>query len=127
MQNNIEELTNLTSSELLHKSDELRSIVIKKGQQAAEATQRYKDIKEMMPSILAQFQDHYATRVAGIKPAMIKIKAQSDPQFILKIKEMNQLEYEARLKEVEFKAWYASLKNIESISYVRNNELKLSR
>ena len=127
MQNNIEELTNLTSSELLHKSDELRGWVIKKGQEHAEANQKYKDIKELMPSILAQFQDYYATKVMGIKPAMVKIKAQADPQYMAKIKEMNQLEYEANMKEIEYKAWYASLKNIESISYVRNNELKLAR
>lgn len=127
MKNNIEELTNLTSSELLHKTDELRDWAIKKGQAHAEAEKKYKDLKELMPSILAQFQDHYATSVVGIKPAMIKIKAQADPQYMAKIKEMNQLEYDANMIEIEYRAWYASLKNIESISYLRNSELKLAR
>lgn len=118
-----EELTNLTSSELLERLDEIRDAAIRAGNAWAEAEKTYNDLKEMMPSFLAEYQMNYSSSSPTVTAA--RVRALADKEYRAKITAMNKAEYEARLKEVEYKSWNESLKVLTSISYLRNSELKL--
>lgn len=124
--NTVEELTNLTSTQLLIKLDELRPVVVKLGHQVAEADKRYHDLKELMPSILAEFQQLYSED-KSLKPYMVKIKALADKDYQGKIKEMNELEYRAKMISLEYRGYIESIKALTAIGYVRNSELKIER
>lgn len=120
-----QELTSLPSYELLHKLEELRHAAAEIGYQWAEADKSYKDAKELLPCVLAEYTRHYST--VGVKSTEARVKALADKMYQEKVKEMNQLEYAARLKEVEYKGLMKSIEALTSIAYVRNNELKLAR
>lgn len=120
-----EELVGMTSSELLGLLDEARDAARIAGLKWAEAEKEFKDAKELLPSIFAEYARLYS--VAGAKAHDIRWKVAADKGYQAKVKEMNQLEYAARLCEVEYKGWMRTMECLKSISYVRNNELKLAR
>ena len=120
-----EEMTNLTSSELLLVVQEARDSAINIGVRWAEANKRFKDLKELMPSFLAEFHMVYRKDFETVTEA--RTAALADTKYQEKVKEMNTVEHETRLLEVEYKAWIKTLEAISAISYVRNNELKLAR
>lgn len=120
-----EELTNLNSSQLLHKVDELKDRVIKLGYEHAEADKKYHDLKALMPSFLAEYQAHYSG--PGVNATTAKYRALGDKGYQEKIKQMTLAEYEARLLYVEHQANLESLRSITAISFLRNNEIKLAR
>lgn len=120
-----EELSELTSSQLLHKLDEVRHGVFQAGYDHAAAEKKFNDLKALMPSFLAEYQAHYSK--PGVGPTEARAKALADKGYQEKVKEMNIAEYEARLLEVEYKGWMESIKALTAIGYVRNSELKLAR
>lgn len=122
-QKTAEELSTLSSSELLFKLDELREMAREAGYAAAEADKHYKDLKELMPSFLAQYVSHHSG--PGINVTQSRNRALADKGYMDKIKEMNIAEYEARLAEVQYKGWMESIKALTAIAYVRNQEMKL--
>ncbi len=120
-----EELTNLTSSELLLVVQEARDSAIQIGVRWADANKRYKDLKELMPSFLAALQLKYRCDFDTVAEA--KSAALAHGHYQEKIEKMNEAEHETRLLEVEYKAHIKTLEAVSAISYVRNNELKLAR
>jgi DNA gyrase/topoisomerase IV subunit A len=118
-----EELTNLNSSELLNHLEEIRHHAREAGLVWAEKERIYKDLKELMPSFLAEFTAHHTG--IGVNTTTARNRALADRQYQEKIKQMNIAEYEARLAEVEYKGWMESIKALTAISYVRNRELSL--
>ena len=120
-----QQLTNLNSSELLHKLDELKNAAFALGHEMAEAEKAFKDVKEMMPSYLAEQQIYCQGEDMTLSEA--KVYALSHPIYTEKILEMNELGKTYRLKEVEFRGIMKSLDCLQAIAFVRNNELKLAR
>ena len=118
-----EELGELNSEALLRRLDEAREQARKLGYEWVEAEKAYKDARELLPSVLAEFVRLHMT--PGMKAGEGKLRALADRSYQFKVKDMNQLEYAARLKEVEYRGWMESIKALTAISYVRNNELKL--
>lgn len=119
-----EELSSLSSHVLLHKLDELREEARQAGNNWAGAEKAHNDLKELMPSFLAEYTAHYS--LPGVTSTTARVKALADKNYQAKIKAMNLAEYEARLLEVEYRGLMESIKALTSISYVRNSELKLS-
>lgn len=122
-----EELTNLTSSQLINLVDESRQAAVELGVKWAEANKKFKDLKELMPSFLAEIQ--LEVKKKGFVESMneAKLEALSMGSYQEKVKEMNEAEHQTRLLEVEYKAHIKTLEALSAISYVRNNELKLAR
>lgn len=118
------ELAELSSHVLLHKLDDLREGAREIGYQWAEAEKTYNDLKELMPSFLAEYQTHHSG--PGVNATTSRFRALADKGYQAKIKEMNVAEYKARLLEVQYKGLMESIKALTSISYVRNGELRLS-
>lgn len=122
---NTEEMANLTSSQLLLVVQEARDSAIHLGLKWAEATKKFKDLRELMPSFLAEFHMRYRKDFETVTEA--RTAALADKKYQEKVEEMNRAEHEARLLEVEYKAHIKTLEALSAISYVRNNELKLAR
>lgn len=120
-----EDLVNLTSSDLLSVVQEARDSAITLGAKWAEANKRFKDLKELMPSYLAEI--HMQLRSVYETVSEARTAALANQAYQKKVKEMNEAEHETRLLEVEYKAHIKTLEALSSISYVRNNELKLAR
>ena len=120
-----EEFCNLTSEQLLFKMDELRHLASELGCQWAEANHAYRAIEKQLPSILAEIQLIYIE--SGNKTQEAKVKALADTRYRQKMQEFVNLERTAELIKVEYRALVESLKTLQSIGYVKNSELRLSR
>jgi len=120
-----DELSQLDSSELLMRLDELRDAAQKAGLEWVEAKKKYEDCQELLPSILATYQ--VAIMNDKMTMAEAKARALADDGYKQNVKAMTQAQYEAHLKEVEYKGLMKSLDVLTSISYVRNSELKTFR
>jgi hypothetical protein len=120
-----EELSNLDSSQLLFKLDEAREAAREAGYAWAEAEKKFKDSKELLPSILAEITSAHMTGAMKMNEA--KLRAIASPEYKAKVKEMNVLEYEARLVKVQYQGWMKSLEVLAAIGFLRNNEIQLSR
>lgn len=103
--------------------DELRREAALAGCDWAELNKQYKDLKELLPSIRAMLESKYGQN----RPTTAKTMALADLTYQEKVKEMNEAEYQMRMKEVEYRGLMKSIEALTSISYVRNNELKLAR
>ncbi|MDX1902130.1 MAG: hypothetical protein SFW66_09060 [Gammaproteobacteria bacterium] len=120
-----EELAGLTGDQLLFRMDELRHAAADAGYRWAEADKKYKDLKEMMPSLLATIQLSFKTEKMNLAEA--KTRALASTTYQERLKEMNLAEYEAELIRVEYRGFMESLKSIQAIAFVKNSELKLAR
>lgn len=118
-----QDLIDMSSSQLMQLMDELRHNCSLAGCEWAEATKAYKDIKDLLPSILAQIQACFVTQGNSLSEA--RMLALSHNKYMEKIKEANELEFLAKEKEVTYKSFLKSIEALAAISYVRNNELKL--
>ena len=125
MQLTNEQISNLSSRELMNKLDEIRQLAIKSGSDWAFLQGKYKRLKEMMPSFLAEFQRIYFKPGSTISEA--RMMALSDPNYKDKLEEMVNAEREANMEEVRYRSSIESIKAISAISYLRNQEAKLSR
>ena len=123
MQQTAEQLANLDSSALLNRLDYLREQARESGYKWAEAEKAYNDLKELMPSFLAEFIAHYST--AGVNTTTARNRALADKNYQAKVIQMNVAEHKARLEEVEYKSFIESIKALTAISYVRNREMQL--
>jgi hypothetical protein len=120
-----EEMVNLTAHELILIVQEARDCAIQIGVQWAEANKRFKDLKELMPTFLAQIQSELLGTCKSL--GVVRIHSLAHGVYREKLEKMNEAEREARLLEVEYKAHIKTLEAISAISFVRNNELKLAR
>jgi len=121
-----EELLNLTSSQLLHKMEELRHLAVKFGGEWVEKQHLYRGFKEMMPSFLAVIQSEIMNK-QHIKKDEAKVIALADNGYREKITLMNNAEKEMELADIKYRGVMKSIECLTSISYVRNSEMKLSR
>lgn len=119
----LEQLKNLSAYELMNKANEIKEHTIKLGAEWAELDKRYHDLKELMPSFLAEIQCSYT----GLPPAQAKNRALASKHYQEKILEMTEAEKQARLLKVEYQANTELLKAISAVSYLRNTEIKLDR
>lgn len=125
METTTTQLLELSSSELLNEMTTLQDLAAKKGAEWAEVHHEAKAIKEMLPSILASLQRFYF--VGKVTMAQAKMQALSHEAYRAKVEKMSELELKAEKIKVEYKALCLSLEGITSISYLKNQELKLGR
>lgn len=120
-----QDLSNLTSSQLFEKLDELKAEAVHLGREMAEAEFEHKKVKELLPIFLAQIQALYLAEGKKITESEVFAKSSSD--YREKVESANQLGFAYREKEAHFKAVLKSIEAITAISFVRNSELKLAR
>jgi len=119
------DLKDLNSFQLMELVEESREAAIRMGTEYVEANKRFKDLKELMPSFLAEI--HLLCLEKNITSTKAKLEAISAKEYQSKVKEMNEAERKARLLEVECKAHLKTLEALSAISYVKNQELKMLR
>lgn len=124
-QHSAAELTSLDSRELYSEIERVRDLASKKGAEWAEKYKRYKDLKELMPSFLAEITLQKAEESG--QSSQNKVRALASEEYQEKVREQNEAERRARLLEVEYKGLLKSLDAMTSVGYVRNSELKLAR
>ena len=109
----------------MHRMEEARHGAIEAGAEWAKVNGDYKALKEMMPTILAEIQR--ITFTGGkMTMAVAKMEALANPKYREKVEEMNRLNKESNLLETRYRAFLESIKAIAAISYVKNQEMKLS-
>lgn len=124
-QYNSAELTSLDSRELYSEIERIRALATRKGTEWAEKHKRYKDLKELMPSFLAEITLQEAEKSGH--SSQNKVRALASEEYQEKVREQNEAERRARLLEVEYKGLLKSLDALTSVGYVRNSELRLGR
>ena len=120
------DLSALTSSQLLEKLDELKDRAYVLGYEMVEAETLYKNEKELLPILLAERQSKFMES-CGVSVSVAKVQALAHEDYKKSVCRMNAFGHDYRLKESEYKAIIKSLDVLTAISYVRNNELKLAR
>lgn len=122
-----QQLSELSSRELLMKLDELKAMAIEKGAAWAEAKEKFRNLDRLTETILAEFQREYFKQDPDLGVTKAKVMALCNPNYKVHLKKVNEAEKEANLLQAEFAIMKKAIEALTAIGFVRNNELKLSR
>lgn len=117
----------LSSRELLNKLDEYRQLASECCADWAEKKVAYGGKKDLLNSHLAAIQIDFQDRYPKKSQTELKTMALASPEYIKLVTEMTQAHFELSKAEGEYKGLMKSLDALTAISYVVNNEVKLSR
>ncbi len=105
--------------------EEARQGAIQAGTEWAEVNGKYKAVKELLPTILAEIQRE-VFHGEEMTLAQAKMEALAHDSYKKKVEEMNELNKQSNLLETRYRSFLESIKAIAAISYVRNSELRLA-
>lgn len=122
-----EEITTLSSRELLNKLDFYRQKASEACADWAEKKTSYDGKKALLPTQLAAIQNVLQAAFPKKSQGELKNLALASEKYVNLVIEMTQAHLELSKAEGLYKGLMKSLEALTAISYVVNNEIKLSR